>query len=354
MKIALIHDAIDQFGGAERMTRFLLDMYPQADLYTSLVDPEIIRVHFPMLNRKNFYPWRKGKAMHASLHQCVSPFIWRSLNLEKYDVVISNSSHFFCNIASVVKPVHIQYIATPPKNIFHIVPASPLQKMLPYAPIIRKLYVHAIKNADVLMANSKNIKQTLQNIANVQAEVIYPPVIMPTSPPIRHKLKYYLCVSRIENTKGLELPISVCSRLRLPLKIVGSSMDKKYLNSLKSLAGPSVEFLGFLSDSEVAKLYEHTIAFLFPSFNEDFGIAPVEAMAHGVPVIAYYGGGAKETIVDRETGLFFHEYTTQSLENAMQKFFNFNFKTTRLYNHAKLFSEDQFRKKMAGRVLSFL
>jgi glycosyltransferase involved in cell wall biosynthesis len=175
-------------------------------------------------------------------------------------------------------------------------------------------------------------------------------VVIPDNPPQHRKGKFYLMITRIEPNKHLELAVMAANRLRVPLKIVGVSNTPWYDRYLRSLAGPTVEFLGFRSDAEIARLYRQSIAFIFPTKHEDFGIAPLEATAHGVPVISYYGGGAKETVVEGVTGTFFQTHTADALVRAMIRLRTMHFNLNKMYAHAKQFSEARFKREFMDYV----
>jgi glycosyltransferase involved in cell wall biosynthesis len=161
---------------------------------------------------------------------------------------------------------------------------------------------------------------------------------------------YFLCVSRIEPNKHLEIAIQAANMLHTKLKIVGISNTPWYEKKLHAAAGATIEFLGHKSDADIAKLYAKSIAFIFPSKSEDFGIAPLEATAHGVPVIAYRGGGARETIVEGVTGTFFYAHTPKSLVQQMKRIRTMHFSPKMLYLHAKQFSEERFRKNIMNYI----
>ena len=186
----------------------------------------------------------------------------------------------------------------------------------------------------------------MKNICGVQSQIIYPPVVTP-SRPVSHKPEdYYITVSRLDDTKGLELIVRACNRIGAHVKIVGSGSDARYIQRLRGLAGPTIEFMGRLSDKDIYRLYENAIAFLFTPETEDFGIAPLEAVSRGVPVIAYYGGGAKETLRDGKTGLFFYSYNEEALVHAMRALKPEQFAPASLYNYAKRFARPRFEREM--------
>ncbi len=349
MKIAIAHDTLTEFGGAERFLQSLLRLYPDAHVYVAYMDRTFVRILFPMISPDllhTSYIQKMKLSRWGYLFQPFAPIVWRGFNFENYDVVISSSSSYLSNTIRVKKPIHIQYIHTPPKNIFHLSPKTILQKYIPYERFLSDRYKQAINNSPYVVANSKHMQQMLKLMFGVSSRVIYPPVVIPKRLARRNKGAYCLMVCRLDEMKGIEIVIQACNRLRMPLKIVGIGSDEKYVYHLHKIAGSTIEFLGFRSDLEIHNLYENTIAFLFATRAEDFGVSPVEAMAHGVPVIAFYGGGAKETVVEGKTGSFYYEYTLESLAETIRKFSPDSYDPRALYLQATKFSEERFHKQI--------
>lgn len=349
MKIALVHDQLAVFGGQERVLQSLLKLFPDADVYTSFSNPTIIKQYFPNLRTDQLHHSIIHNAFftnHKSLFQVFSPLIWKSFNLEKYDLVLSLSSNMLSNLIQTKKPIHIQYISTPPKNLFGLEPLRPLQHFIPYTRIIGTLYKIAIKSSPYIIVNSQHIRKMIYQISGVLPQVIYPPVRIPTNIPQKTSNKYFLIVSRLDPSKNIELAIKTCNVLKLPLVIVGKAIKASYEKYLKSIAGPTVEFLGEKSDMEIDILYKSVRAFIFTAINEDFGIAPVEAMAHGVPIISYYGGGLKETNINNKTGIFFYKNNVNSLIEAIKILSKIEFNPLYLYTHSKKFGENIFLSKI--------
>jgi len=345
MRIALIQDILTETGGTERVLQSLTKVFPNAHVYTLCYNNKILKHLFPHLRPSAVHAsWAQNTPLAArgSLLQCLSPFLWRAFDFTQYDVVISNPNYFMSNLICLGGFVHIQYIHSPPKNLYGLCAPAPLQRFIPYAPILRTLYTQAVKSTPYVVVSSQHRKTMLYNLFGIKATLIYPPVQIPDRIPPKSRGLYYLCISRIDPDKSLDLVVEACSRLRLPLKIVGTGTDTSYATRLRKIAGPSIEFLGFLSDHDIYKLYASAIAFLFPSKDEDFGIAPIEAMAHGVPVIAYNGGGAKETLLHGKTGEFFYQHSERALAKLLQHFQPEQFTTKILYEHARKFSEEHF------------
>lgn len=348
MRVAILHDALTEFGGAERVLRAMTGLFPRADIFTAYAAPDIIRDYFPHLPAPAIHTsfaqplhWQT----HSSLTQMAAPVIWKTFDLRSYDLIISSSAHLM-PVLHQPHAVSIAYIHTPPKNIFGLEQKTPLQRLIPYSFILAAYYGSVIRKTGYILCNSHHMSRMLRDLFNVQSSVLYPPVDMPSGMPSRKKGEYFLIVSRLDSGKRIELAIEACNRLKKQLVVIGRTNDDRYERFLRTMAGPTIRFTGFLPDQSVAEYYEHATAFLFPSPAEDFGIAPVEAMAYGVPVIAYSGGGVTETVVPGETGEFFREQTVDALASAVRNFHPGRYRPPVLSAHARKFSPESFRKKL--------
>jgi len=350
MKVAIVNDTLDEFGGAERVTKLMLRSYPRADFFTAFYDPWILNTFFPQFTHGNLHTsWKfiTYVATHRSLIQMFSPLLWRSFDFSGYDVVISNPSFLMCNLV-VVPPnvLNVQYIHAVPKNIFNLLPKTPLQKRIPYDIYVRALYRQSVRSTPHLFTSSVHMQKKISKIFGVTAHILPPPIAYPKHPPVRKKGEYYLYVSRIDRDKHIELAIEACNKLKMPLFISGRNNEPRYEAYLREIAGPTVQFLGFCSDAKVRELYKRAIAFLFPSKEEDFGLAPLEALAHGVPVVAYYGGGPKETLVEGVTGTFFRNHTAGDMVRAMTRLNRKRFDPNALYRYAARYGEEEFSSQL--------
>ncbi|MBI3577086.1 glycosyltransferase [Candidatus Gottesmanbacteria bacterium] len=357
-RVAIVHDVLLYHGGAERVLWELLRMFPAADVYTSFLVPSIRdevgrltrgRVlvsrldHFPLARR--FADWFKVPLF----------FYWEHLDLSGYDLVIS-SSHSFSSKAVVVGSgaLHVSYIHTSPRYLYaEYSETRPLRipfvrfLLAPFLSWARALDYRAAQRSHILVANSKTVQKRIQTYYKRESLVIYPPVRFPKTMRKTPMGKYFLCVSRLVKQKGIELAIRACNKLCLPLVVVGTGKEE---GRLRSLAGPTILFRGFISDDELDQVYQRAKALIFCARDEDFGMVPVEAMAHGVPVIAYNSGGVRETVVDGKTGVLFHNYSTESLTRAIKQFENLNFSQKFLHYHAKHFSEERFTREFKGLI----
>ncbi len=361
MRIALVHDYLREYGGAERVVEVWHEIWPQAPLYTAFVDWESLGKFGEKFKNWNIKTsWAQNflmKKFHSPL-RFLTPLVWESLNLDAYDLVISSSGWFMCR-AVVTQPdtLHISYIHHPPRNLYGLPTGSSPNKLVQmYAkminPFLRKYDFVVAQRPDYLIANSQATKLRIKKFYNRDAEVIYPPgPVVSHKPSNTRKKDYFLSVGRLNYAKRVDLAILACNQLQLPLKVVGTGSQAA---KLKQLAGPTVEILGAVSDETLQKLYAGAKALIFTALEEDFGLVPVEAMSLGTPVIALRQGGVTETVVAGKTGIFFDQPTVESLIFAIKKFVKlFDTSDTHLHhkvqlacqNQAAKFSKEKFKQR---------
>lgn len=341
MKVAIVHDFFREYGGAERFIASLLGIFPSADIYTLIADREIFKRLGIFEDRIKFDPLTIVPLLnkYLSLSQIAALFLWDRINFRNYDLVISSSSSGLSNLVRTRNVPHIQYIHTPPRNIVYPDEKLRFQLLFHHENLLISRYRNALITSKYILANSHYTQYILKQYFKVNSTVLYPPVKIPKIINSKKIKKYFITVGRLDRIKYIDLAIHACNRLQLQFKIVGIGRE---LNNLRRIAGPTIEFLGFIDDKKMDSLYQHAIAFLFCAKNEDFGIAPVEAMAHGIPVIAFYGGGTKETIISKKTGLFFYNHSISSLVRTLEKFPRNKFNPLVIYEHSKKFSENRF------------
>ena len=375
MRIVLVHDYLREYGGAERVIETLHEMYPDAPLYTAFVDwVNLGEMGDRFRNWDIRTTWVDRNWLVKNYHsplRLLTPLIWESLDLKEYDVVISSSGWYICR-AVVTHPgqVHISYIHHPPRNLYGF-PTGTKPNGLVYAyatlinPFLRMYDYAAAQRVDYLVANSETTRQRIWKFYRREATVIYPPVSvishqtlasLPASrqggrgrseSDIRQKREYFLTVGRLTYAKRVDLVIEACNKLKVPLKVVGIGKEEMYL---RSISGPTIEFLGSLSDEKLYELYAGARALIFCALEEDFGMVPVEAMGQGVPVIALRQGGVRETVVEGSSGLFFDKPEVEDVVEAVRKFEKMKFDPQMIAKQAQKFSQEVFIKKMGDFV----
>lgn len=360
MKVALVHDYLIDYGGAERVLEVLHEMYPKAPVYVAFVDRQKMGVHW-----QNFADWDIRETWMAKIpliKKLYSPLrvladkAFYALDLSAYDVVISSSNAYMGKAVHAPNGIHVCYCHTPPRALYGYSTMTNW-KSNPLFNIAGTLLNHYMRivdykvaqKVDHFIANSQETKRRIQKFYRRDSLVINPPVSIPTKPPADKDRDYYLYVNRLALAKHPELALQAANELKLPLKIVGSGAMEEHL---KSMAGPTVEFLGAVRDEQLHELYSGAKALLYPVEDEDFGIVPIEAMGHGVPVIAHRSGGPMETVIDGETGVFFDELTTEGLIQAIKKSEKKKWNFDSIYKHALQYDSDTFKKKIATFVNS--
>ncbi len=336
MKIALVHDQLREFGGAERVLVSLKKIFPNADIFTTTFDLNSLGSHKELIkNWKINVSWF-GKIpilnRFYSPFRFLTPLIWESFDFSKYDLVISSSGSWMSKGIKTNKPiVHISYIHHPPRYLYGYETAVEWQKYF-----LIKIYGYIVNHflriwdftssqrADYLIANSEETKKRIKKFYRRDSTVIYPPVEINSKFEIRNsKLSknnnYFLTVSRLARAKHIDVLIKTANKSKFNLKIVGSGRDEE---RLKQIAGPSVEFLGNLTDEQMKKTYINARAFLFASKDEEFGIAPVEAMGYGLPVIAFRSGGLPEYVINNKNGFLFDKLEENSLIKRVDELTN--------------------------------
>jgi len=357
MKVALVHDYLNQMGGAERVVLAFHELFPEAPLYTSIYDPRRVDAAFQQIDiRTSFMQRLPFVKKHHQPFLPLYPFAMERLDLRGYDLILSSSSAFGKGVITKPGTMHICYCHTPMRwcwNYDEYVEREQLGKLargvLPF--LITWLRVWDQTTAmrvDHFIANSPAVADRIQKYYRREAVVIPPPVdasrflFDPTTQPE----DYFLVVSRFMPYKRIDLAIQACNRLQLPLVIIGSGRDQQ---RLQQMAGPTIRFLGRLSDAEVLHYYAHCRALILPG-EEDFGITPLEAQASGRPVVAYSAGGALASVIDGVTGTFFQEQTVESLAATLAAFDETRYDPQIIRDHALEFDKPRFHR----RILQFI
>ncbi|WP_224723760.1 glycosyltransferase [Paenibacillus vietnamensis] len=352
LKIAIVHDYLNQAGGAERVVGVLHRMFPDAPIYTTIVD------------RGKLLPELRDAVIHTTFMQRIpgilkrfKMFFWlypmavRTMDVRGYDLILSSSSAYAKGVRKGRGSAHLCYCHTPMRFAWDFESYMEGVSIPKWAKAGAKLLTYPLRlwdrgntrSVDILVANSTVVQSRIKKLYGVSAPIIFPPVdvgrfeVADAAPDDN-----FLIVSRLVSYKRIDLAVEACTRLGRKLIVIGEGPDRK---RLESLAGPSVSFLGRRSDEEVTAHMKRCKAFLFPGI-EDFGITPLEANACGRPVIAYGEGGALDTVVPNVTGMFFLKQSPEALMQTIQSFEQRQWDSRLIRKHAESFREDVFVRQL--------
>jgi glycosyltransferase involved in cell wall biosynthesis len=356
MRVALVHDYLTQFGGAERVLLALMELFPEAPVFTLLYSQSGMRVPIDESRiRVSFLQKMPGSRKYHRFFPMFMPLAIEQLNLSDFDVILSDSHSFGKGVVRDAKAMHVCYCFTPTRYVWddshryvrefssNVVFRKTASAALSY---IRLWDYYAAQRVDHFFTISDYVNRRIEKYYGRQAEVIAPPVDVN-----RYNLGvsdegYFLIVARLVPYKRIDLAIDACESLGVPLKIVGTGPEE---NVLKRRAGKWTTFYGFVSQEELVDLYGRAKALLFPQ-EEDFGITLLEAAACGKPVIAYRAGGAVETVVENKTGVFFDEQSRDSLVEAIKMFEKSRWDKLYIRSHAEKYDRKVFLGRMKEAV----
>lgn len=383
MKVALVYDRVNKWGGAERLLLVLHELFPDASLYTSVYHKDKASWAKVFDVRTSFLQDFPSASSSHEFYPLLMPLAFESFSFDEYDLVISITSEAAKGIVTKPQTLHVCYCLTPTrylwsgyeeyfKNVF-------FKKISrPFVAYLRTWDKIASQRPDFYIAISKEVQKRIKRYYGRESEVIYPPVtILDARGPVagfppasaRSKLassnelravgspsprttprytqnssSFFLIVSRLVSYKRIDLAIAVFNELKLPLKIVGSGSEE---GRLKEMAGPTIEFLGNLTDEQLLGYYRNCVAFILLAY-EDFGLAALEAQSFGKPVIAFAKGGAQETVIEKRTGIFFYSQTKDALVKALVEFNNLSFDPKTCQEQAERFGKERFKKEFMG------
>jgi len=363
MKVALVYDRVNKWGGAERVLLALHKIFPDAPLYTSVYDNDkapwakVFKIKTSFL--QNFPFASQNHEFYAPL----MPLVFESFSFDEYDLVISVTSEAAKGILTKPQTKHICYCLTPTRYLwsgYEDYFKNPILRFIskPVVFYLRFWDKIASQRPDVLIAISKEVQKRIKKYYDRDSSIIYPPLGLPSTDyslqpgkkavvRSRSTEDYFLIVSRLVPYKRMDLAIRVFNKLGLPLKIVGTGVEE---NKLKRMAKSNIELLGYLTDKELVGYYKGCRGFIFPGI-EDFGLTVIEAQSFGKPVIVFMAGGAQESIIDGKTGIFFEVQSEKSLEEAILKFQKMNFNPEVSIKNAKKFSFEEFKMKIEEKYL---
>jgi len=350
IRLAIVHDYLIQMGGAERVVSVMAEAFPNARIFTSMTDSSRLLPEFS--SRRITNTWLNavpGARKHFKKFFMVYPAAFRSLKPIDADVTWISSSGYSKWIRLGRQTTSICYCHTPPRffwepdDYLSLEISNPILRAVARQAVskLRRLDYSCAQNIDFFIANSLCVQARIKRYYHRESEVIYPPVDVQRFSVQQEADDYYVVVSRLVGYKRIDRAVGAFNRLKKRLLIVGDGPDRK---RLETMAGPTIRFMGRISDREVKSCLERCRGLVFPG-REDFGIAPVEAQACGKPVMAFAAGGALETVIPHETGVLFGDPTEESLAEAVDQAERISWSPRRIRENADRFSKKVFLRK---------
>ncbi len=356
MRVALVYDRVNKWGGAERVLLALHELFPQAPLYTSVYD--LSKASWARVFPQVIPSFLQKLAFLRGKHEYLAPLMpiaFESFIFDEFDLVISVTSEAAKGIITKPGTFHICYCLTPTRYLWSLQDfyfKGAFKKITqPLVSYLRSWDKVAAQRADLMVAISAAVQNRIKSYYDRDATIIYPPVetshpFLDTAIHISVPSNFFLIVARLVPYKKVDLAVEVFNRLGYPLIIVGTGSQER---SLRRLAKANIKFVGQLTDRDLALYYKKCRALIFPQ-EEDFGMVALEAQAWGKPVIAFAGGGARETVVPGKTGLFFEQQSLGSLEKTMISFQTMVFDPKDCIKNASFFSKARFKKQFLALV----
>jgi glycosyltransferase involved in cell wall biosynthesis len=351
-KVALAHEFLEQYGGAEKTFEEIAKIFPDSPIYTAKYNPK----YMPDIikSRETIYPKGMLNKITSSLFFLFKmPTIFESFDFRNYDIVISDGNTWNKGIITKPEQLHITYIHTPPRFLYKYSQEQTKWEKPFFKPIYSYLanalriwdYV-AAQRADYILTNSENTRKRIKKFYGRDAKVLYPPLDLNFK--VEDGLKkavvpYFVAVGRLSRYKNFELLIETFNKVRFPLILIGTGIEEAHL---KEIAKENIVFKGRASDEEKHQILENCAGLINTVVDEDFGIVPIEAMAHGKPVLVHKSGGHLETVIEGEDGMYFEEETIECLSQRLIEFDkaikNKQFNHEKIKEHAQRFSKERF------------
>ena len=361
LKVALVHDFLVNWGGAEKVLETLCEMFPEAPIYTLLYDKEKMSEKFAGRRIKTSFLQKFPKILRTRFRRYLLPLMPVApevFDLRDFDLVISSSGAWSKGIVTRLNTIHIAYLHSPMRFVwdYNEKYLRDIGKKIGFCKRMFLTYLRiwdyqATQRPDVLLANSKYTQERVRKYYRRDSRIIYPPVVNGNqlendinSEQKKEKGKYFLMVSRLTAYKKIDLAVKAFNKLELPLVIVGEGEQKKYL---QKIAGKTVKIVGWQNEKNLAKYYRGARALIFPTI-DDFGMVMVEAMNYGVPIIAIKKGGAKEIVKEGFSGEFFEAQTVEVLADGVRRFMENEKKydANVIKKEAEKFSREKFKEKI--------
>ncbi|HIK19061.1 MAG TPA: glycosyltransferase [Leptolyngbyaceae cyanobacterium M33_DOE_097] len=345
MKVALVHDFLQTYGDAERLLAVLHQIYPQAPVFTAFIDRPSLGPDWAHFANWDLRPTWGQKlpaiARQPERYRPLLPYIWESVDLSGFDLVISSSAGFLSHaVLPSPSALHICYCHTPSRSLWEPNPYSTLTPRwfdVWSGSRLRQYDFYAAQRLDRLFTNSETVAHRIKKFYRRTADVVPPPVKIAADGKAGER--YYLYVGALTPNQQVDRVIQACNQMQRPLVVVGTGSEQ---SRLRQLAGETIQFVERPSEAELGQLYSNTRALIFPSADADFGFSPVEAMGRGIPVIACEQSGIREIVLNYRTGLLFAEPTVENLCQAIAQFEGLRFFSHACIQRAEEFAESVF------------
>ncbi len=358
MKVAIVHYWLVTMRGGEKVLEELLELFPDADIFTHVVRPEALPETLRRRTIKTtFIASLPGAARHYQKYLPLMPMALEQLDLRGYDLVISSESGPAKGVITDADAVHVCYCHSPMRYLWNMYQdyresTGSLMRLL-MAPVFHRLRIWDVTSSarvDHFIANSTAVAQRIRKYYRREAIVIPPPVACETFS-IAAPQDFYLCCGQLVAYKKIELAVEAFNRMGKKLVVIGAG---ERLDAVRKLAGPSVTVMGAQPFAVLKDHLERCRALVFPG-EEDFGIVPVEAMASGRPVIAFDKSGVRDSVVDGKTGILFEPQTVEGLIAAVTRFeaSAASFDPAAIAAHAAQFDRAHFRTRFLEALRSF-
>jgi len=356
MKIALVHDYLVQYGGAERVLECFTELFPYAPIYTLVYNEDLMHGKFSGKNIRTSFIQKLpfAKIRHRIFPQFM-PMAIEQFDFSDYDIVLSDSSSYAKGIITEPETLHICYMHTPMRYAWDDCQKYTsdfdfprlVKKIIPFIMNYIRVWDRvSADRPDKIIANSGFVARRIKKYYKRDSVVIHPPVETDNFFISSERDNYFLMVGRMLAYKRHDIVIKAFNQLGLPLKIIGRGPEMK---KLKKLAKANIEFLDRVPDEKLADFYAKCQAFIFPQ-EEDFGIVAIEAMASGRPIIAYRGGDIVEHAEEGKEGIFFDRQTAEDIIMAVKKYKEADYNPEAIREKAKKFDKAVFKAKIKDYV----
>lgn len=342
----MLHDYLNQFGGAEKVIFSIKEIYPDSNFSVLIHDKNLFKNLHTATSFINSLPLKKKYKIYMPLF----PIAVKLMDLKNPEIILSSSHAWVKNVKKPKNSLHICYCHTPMRYAWDLRDEYIKNENVLFRPFI-SLFLNYLKywdkkgskNVDHFIANSQNVANRIRKFYGRESTVIYPPVDTNFFKLNTHKREdCYLIVCRLIEYKRVDIAINAFNKLNTRLMVVGTGRDEK---RLKKIARKNIEFKGYLKGNKLLNCYQNARGFIHPQI-EDAGIACLESQSCGTPVIAFAKGGALETVIEGKTGHFFHEQTPEALINAVQEFEKMNFNSSECRKNALKYDKEVFKRKI--------